>query len=220
MTREVEFFMKTNPKLAMDLAQRLLYTRTHLAHKYSIVTYPSLVLTKQALNVTEFNEELEDLCFNMLYTMYLSSGIGLAAPQIGLSKRIFVMDIHYDKHEPKEENQKEGQFEEVVFENLRPQIFINPVLELGEEIIPFSEGCLSLPGIYEQVDRSRTVKVTYQNTKGKTLQLNAEDLLSICIQHENDHLNGVVLLDRLGPVKKNLLRTKLQKLKQKQRKKD
>lgn len=174
-----------------------------------IVTYPDPVLTKVAEEVKaeEFNEELAELCKNMLYTMYNAPGIGLAAPQIGLSKRIFVIDVDYDREETEEGS---GEY---VLSNFNPRVFINPKFKLKEGDITYQEGCLSLPGVYEDVKRFEHVVVEYQNTSGEVQEMEANELLSICIQHENDHLDGIVFIDRLSSLKKNFFKKKLIKQK-------
>lgn len=178
----------------------------------NIHTYPDPVLTTvaQAVAPEEFNDELKVLCKNMLYTMYHAPGIGLAAPQIGVSKRIFVLDVDYSREETSEGS---GEF---VLDNFNPMIFINPkfIYEVGETT--YQEGCLSLPGVYEDVKRFENIKIEYQDTDGNTHQLDADELLAICIQHENDHLNGIVFIDRLSSLKKSFFRKKL--IKDKKRK--
>lgn len=172
-----------------------------------IHTYPDPVLTQIAEEVTEFNEELKTLCLNMLYTMYKAPGIGLAAPQIGLSKRIFVIDVDYDREETEEDS---GEF---LLSNFNPRIFINPQFSNKEGETTYQEGCLSLPGIYEDVKRFESIVVEYQDTDGNTHTMEANDLLSICIQHENDHLDGIVFIDRLSKLKKSFFKKKLIKAK-------
>jgi len=178
----------------------------------NIHTYPDPVLTTIATEVTqdEFNQELKDLCINMLYTMYHAPGIGLAAPQIGLSKRIFVIDVDYSREETSEDS------EEYTLSDFQPKIFINPVIKNKEGEITYQEGCLSLPGVYEDVKRFQSIVVEYQDTDGIKHELPAEELLSICIQHENDHLDGKVFIDRLSTLKRNFFRKKLAKAKKQQ----
>ncbi len=173
----------------------------------SIHTYPDPVLTKVAEEVTEFNQELKDLCLDMLYTMYNAPGIGLAAPQIGISKRIFVIDVDYNREETSEGS---GEYN---LSNFNPKIFINPKIESKEGETTYQEGCLSLPGVYEDVKRFDHIVVSYQDTDGNNQSIDAKELLGICIQHENDHLDGIVFIDRLSPLKKNFFKKKLIKAK-------
>lgn len=172
-----------------------------------IITYPDPVLTKVATEVEEFNDELKELCKNMLFTMYNAPGIGLAAPQIGLSKRIFVVDVDYNRDETEEGS------DEYTLSNFNPRVFINPKFKIKEGNTTYQEGCLSLPGIFEDVKRFEHIVVEYQNTDGETHEIEANDLLSICIQHENDHLDGIVFIDRLSNLKKNFFKKKLVKQK-------
>src|SRR5210317_2522871 len=161
--------------------------------RLKIFTFPSPILKKKAKEVDVFDEELQELVKNMLYTMYLSPGIGLAAPQIGLSKRIFVIDTQYKRNK---KINAEGN-EEIEYSHFSPMVFINPVLETYGEIINWEEGCLSVPGVYEEVKRKEFVKVRYQDIHGKPQVIEAKELLSICIQHENDHLDGIIFIEKL-----------------------
>ena len=178
----------------------------------NIHTYPDPVLTQVATEVTadEFNADLRELCKNMLFTMYQAPGIGLAAPQIGISKRIFVVDVDYDREETEEGS---GEY---TLSNFNPKVFINPQIINKEGETVYQEGCLSLPGVYEDVKRFEEIQVKYQNTDGEFLTIDADELLSICIQHENDHLDGIVFIDRLSTLKKNFFKKKL--IKEKKRK--
>ena len=172
-----------------------------------IVIYPDPVLTKVADEVTEFNDELKVLCKNMLFTMYHAPGIGLAAPQVGLSKRLFVVDVDYSREEIEEDS------DEYSLSEFNPQVFINPIIKDKKGEIKYQEGCLSLPGIFEDVKRFEEIVVEYQDTSGNKHEIIANDLLSICIQHENDHLDGVVFIERLSSLKKSFFKKKLIKAK-------
>ena len=172
----------------------------------NIHTFPDPVLTKQATPVLpgEFNEELAVLCKDMLYTMYHAPGIGLAAPQIGISKRIFVVDVEYDRDVDEESDV-------VTLSNFHPFIFINPIIKSTNGEIVYQEGCLSLPGVYEDVTRFDSIEVEYQDLTGAFHTITATELFAICIQHENDHLDGIVFIDRLSNLKKNFFKKKLTK---------
>ena len=173
-----------------------------------IHTYPDPVLTKVAkdLEADEFDDDLKSLCLNMLFTMYHAPGIGLAAPQVGISKRIFVIDIDYKRDEDEETD-------EVSFSNFNPLILINPKICEKKGEMTYQEGCLSLPGIYEDVKRFESITVDYKNTNGEDCTLDASGLLSVCIQHENDHLDGIVFIDHLSQLKKTFFKKKLIKQK-------
>ena len=179
----------------------------------TIFTYPSLALTKIAEPVTIFDKELENFCKNLLFTMYQAPGIGLAAPQVGVSKRIFVIDLNYQR---KEVTRANGQ-EDFNYTHFAPLVLINPEIKLISGEIIYEEGCLSVPGVYEEVKRTEEIEVTFQNIQGEHQTMAAHGLLSVCLQHENDHLNGIVFIEKLSSLKKNLIKKKF--LKEKKRKK-
>lgn len=190
--------------------EKLLENYEFKGNLLNIHTYPDPVLTTVAEPVTEFGEDLKKLCLDMLFTMYHAPGIGLAAPQIGLSKRIFVVDVDYDRDETKEGS---GEYS---YSNFHPKIFINPVFKQKDGQTVYQEGCLSLPGVYEDVKRAEHVVVEYQDTDGNKHELEASELLAICLQHENDHLDGIVFIERLSALKKSFFKKKL--IKEKKRK--
>jgi peptide deformylase len=175
--------------------------------KLPIYTYPDPVLSTKAVPVQDFNRNLEDLVRNMLFTMYHAPGIGLAAPQVGVSQRLFVLDVDYDREVVTNSAGKD----EVRMSNFNPLILVNPIITATSGSTTYEEGCLSVPGVYEEVKRYKSIHVKYQNLKGENLELEADDLLSICIQHENDHLEGVVFIERLSNLKKNFYKKKMQK---------
>ncbi len=143
-----------------------------------VVTYNNEILTKKSQNVDKINKSIKDLVKDMYKTMYFSNGMGLAAVQVGILKRIFIMDI----------------------KEIGKYVMINPViLEASEELSVYEEGCLSLPGIAHEVERSNIVTVEYQDLDGKKQKLKATGLLATCIQHEYDHLEGILFIDRLPP---------------------
>lgn len=172
-----------------------------------IVTYPDPVLSTKASPVTEFTPDLERLVKDMLFTMYHAPGIGLAAPQVGIGQRLFVLDVDYDREMVTNADGKE----EVRMSNFSPKVFINPVITGTSGTTTYEEGCLSVPGVYEEVKRYKSIHVRYQDLKGEFHELEADDLLSICIQHENDHLDGIVFIERLSNLKKNFYKKKMVK---------
>ncbi len=174
-----------------------------------IFTYPAPVLKKVAEPVTHFDDELKVLIRNMLYTMYKAPGIGLAAPQVGISKRIFVIDIDFDREEV---TLADGSTD-YRLSNFNPRVFINPVFKnkKGEQIC--EEGCLSVPGVYVDVKRALELDVEYLDVNGNKHTLSANELLAVCLQHENDHLDGIVFFDRISLLKKQLLTKKYLKSK-------
>lgn len=161
--------------------------------KLKIIKYPDPFLKQKCLPVTSFDKELKILADNMLNTMYESDGIGLSAIQVGVLKRVIVIDI--------------------TEELKKPLILINPVITpSNSKFLEFKEGCLSFPGIYESVKRNEEIAVDYNSIEGKKLSMKATGLLSICIQHEVDHLEGVVFLDRLSGLKRNRAEKKFLKM--------
>lgn len=179
--------------------------------KRPILIYPNPALDKTGEEITEFNDELKTLAQDMLTTMYDAPGIGLAAQQIGINKRIFVLDVNYDR----EIQHTEDGGETVDLDNLKPVVFINPVIKNKEGDTTYQEGCLSLPGVFENIKRAEKVTVEYFDVDGEKHEIEADGLLSICIQHENDHLNGVTFLNYLSQFKKNYYKQQLIKEKKK-----
>ncbi|MBF0311998.1 MAG: peptide deformylase [Oligoflexia bacterium] len=176
-----------------------------------VYTYPHPVLSKKSLPVTNFDERLKKLAQDMLYTMYKAPGIGLAAPQIGENIRMFVIDVEFERKKISRPRIDNPELIEVSYHlsNFHPRVFINPKITRGPELVKCKEGCLSLPGVYEEVERAATVTVEYHDLDGNLCELSAEELLAICIQHENDHLDGVVIIDHLSFLKKNFHKKKL-----------
>lgn len=149
--------------------------------------YGSSVLRKQAEPVTEFDDDLREFTARMVDTLYEQNGFGLAAPQVGVSKRLAVIDLSMG--------------DEV--DNIL--VLINPDIYFTEGECAFEEGCLSIPGIYESVVRPEKIRVRFQNLDGKPVEIEADDLLARVIQHETDHLDGILFVDRLGTVKRTML---------------
>ncbi|MCF7805746.1 MAG: peptide deformylase [Candidatus Marinimicrobia bacterium] len=153
--------------------------------------YGQDILRKKTRRVREFGEALEPLIEDMFETMYDADGIGLAANQVGVDKAIATIDIsQYD-------------------ESIEPFVIINPeILETeGDEAV--EEGCLSIPGVHEEVKRAYRITVCYQTPEGETVEEEAEDIKARVIQHETDHLNGSFFVDRLSPIKRRFLQRKL-----------
>ena len=157
-----------------------------------ILEFPDPRLRKIAAPVTEFDDGLRTLVDNMFETMYESEGIGLAATQVNVHKRLLVLDVSEEKDSP--------------------QVFINPEFEvIEEELQDYQEGCLSVPGFFEEVSRPRAIRVRAQDPHGEGYELEARGLLAVCIQHEIDHLNGKLFVDYLSPLKRQRIRSKLEK---------
>ncbi|MRG90913.1 peptide deformylase [Polyangium spumosum] len=159
----------------------------------TILHYPDPRLRQKAQPVERITPEIERLIDDMAETMYAAPGVGLAATQIGEAHRIFIIDIAAED-EPS---------------NL--MVFINPEIlsKTGEEVGP--EGCLSFPGVSEDIKRATALRVRAQGRDGKTFELAADGLLAVAIQHEHDHLDGVLMIDRVGMLKKRIIQRKMQK---------
>jgi len=158
-----------------------------------ILTYPHPILKSVAQPVSEVTDEIRKLVEDMAETMYAAPGVGLAANQVGVLKRIFVIDVA-GEDEPSD-----------------LKVFINPeIVEMdGEQL--FSEGCLSFPGASEDIKRAKTLKVRALDAQGNAFELEADGLLAVAVQHENDHLNGVLMIDKVGTLKKRKISRQVQK---------
>lgn len=180
--------------------------------RLKIYTFPDMVLAQKALPIARVEKPLHKLADDMLETMYDAPGIGLAANQVGILQRILVIDTEYGIDDlPEGMDPPEGV--EVVdggiIVNKKPMIVINPEIVYREGEASISEGCLSVPEYTAEVKRSEKIKLQYQDIDGLTKTLSADGLLSICIQHEMDHLEGRLFIDRLSPMKKEMAKKKL-----------
>ncbi|MEI8347055.1 MAG: peptide deformylase [Pseudomonadota bacterium] len=169
--------------------------------KFNILVYPNPILKKKSRPVTVFDDNFRTSCKNMLYTMYEAPGVGLAAPQVGIGQRFFVLDVDYKREKIIRPNGTDG----FILSEFQPQVFVNPIIrdKMGEII--HEEGCLSVPGFYEEIKRAENIIVEFCDLWGNPQTLEASGLLAVCIQHENDHLDGIIFLERLGPIKKKML---------------
>ena len=159
-----------------------------------ILVVPDPVLKQVSQPVDKVDDELRALMDDMLETMYDAPGIGLAAIQIGVPKRVIVMDLA-GPEEPK-----------------APHYFVNPeILWASEETAPYEEGCLSIPEIYDEVERPARVKLKYLNYQGEEVIEDADGLFAVCIQHEMDHLEGVLFIDHLSRLKRDRAVAKVKK---------
>jgi len=165
-----------------------------------IVTYNDPVLRKQAKPVEENSEVLQEVISSMFETMYNAGGVGLAAPQVGKSIRLFVMDADI-------------MTEETDFPDLGPLTFINPdIVEVSEEIVKMEEGCLSIPEVRDDVKRSEKIVVKFLDRNLEERQMECSGWVSRVIQHEYDHLEGTLFLDHLSAFRRRLHRSKLYKI--------
>ena len=169
------------------------YFRWYILHmeRLKILEFPDKRLRRVSEAITTFDQGLKRLSDNMLMTMYEEKGIGLAAPQVNKPVRLIVMDISEDRDQP--------------------LVFVNPVVSSFEGKVESNEGCLSVPDIKTDIKRHETITLNAQNLKGTAISLEADGLLSICIQHEIDHLNGKLFIDYISDIKLQRLRKKVAK---------
>jgi peptide deformylase len=159
--------------------------------RLTILEYPDPRLRTRARPVTQFDATLRRLIDDMFETMYAAPGVGLAAPQVDFHQRLMVMDVSEEKD--------------------TPLVFINPEILLRGDPCMSEEGCLSVPGYYEPVQRASTVRVRAQDRDGKTFELDSDGLLAVCVQHEMDHLEGKLFVDYISELKRSRIRKKLEK---------
>ncbi len=161
-----------------------------------ILTFPNPVLRQKAINVTSFDEDLQNTINDMIETMYDAPGVGLAAPQVGKSIRLIVVDIS------KEEGEKKS------------MVMINPEITEKEGSQVDEEGCLSLIDLTASVKRNKKITVSYQDAEGNPQEISTEDRFAIVLQHEIDHLDGILFLDHLSTLKRALYKKKIKKQQQ------
>ncbi len=159
--------------------------------KLEILTYPDKRLRQIAKPVTEFNDRLHTLSEDMAETMYDAPGIGLAAVQVNVALRLIVMDLSEEKN--------------------RLQVLVNPEIIKQEGCVITQEGCLSVPEVYADVERAEKITLRAQDINGELFEIEADELLAVCVQHEIDHLNGKVFVDYLSRIKQERIRKKLLK---------
>ncbi len=182
--------------------------------KLKIFTFPDVVLSQKALPVERVEKTYFKLADDMLETMYDAPGIGLAANQVGVLERIIVVDTEYDVFDLEDlkpgEKAPEGELVNgQIISGKKPLIIINPEIIYKEGRSNLKEACLSVPDYTAEVQRAGKIKVQYQNIDGLTQTLSAEGLLSVCLQHEMDHLEGTLFIDRLSQLKKEFAKKKL-----------
>ena len=162
--------------------------------------YGCPILAQKAEPVTELTDEVRDFIDQLVYTLYATEGVGLAAPQVGVSKRIFVCDKDFYQTEEK-----------------NPLVLINPEFTAFSGEQEYEEGCLSIPNIYEKIIRFQKVTIKYRDLDWKEQELQAEDTLAVILQHEFDHLEGKTFVDRISKIKKMSIAFKLNRIAQKGR---
>jgi peptide deformylase len=159
--------------------------------RLTILEYPDPRLRTKAVPVVRVDDSVRQLVADMLETMYAAKGVGLAATQVNVHQRILVADVSEEKNEP--------------------LVFINPQILASADVGTMQEGCLSVPGFFEDVDRAHRVRVRAQGRDGVVFEMDAEGLLAVCVQHEIDHLEGKLFVDYLSELKRTRIRKKLEK---------
>ncbi len=180
-----------NILLTLDLEPPI---STHMSIK-PIVLLPDSVLREKSAPIERFDDDLTRLAADMTETMYDAPGIGLAAIQIGIPRQMLVVDVSKDE------------------DNKTPQVFINPeIVKNSDEMNVYEEGCLSIPEYYAEVERPAAITVNYLDLSGKAQTIEADGLMATCLQHEIDHLNGVLFIDYLSKLKRQMVIKKFTKL--------
>ncbi len=156
-----------------------------------VLLFPDERLRNKAIPVEQINAEIKEIAANMLETMYAESGIGLAATQVNIQKRIVVMDLSEEKNEP--------------------LILINPEITKLEGKETMREGCLSVPDYFDTVERAEKIEFNYKTLENELINVETDGLLAVCVQHEIDHLNGKLFIDYLSPLKRRRLKKKIEK---------
>ena len=192
MPTETKPVSKTDKRAAREAVRDAVIKSAPKLH--DVVKYPDPILAKMGAPVTEFTPELAQLVEEMFDSMYAAEGIGLAAPQIGISKQITVIDVSF-KERPEDK-----------------LVLINPEVLDREGKQVEEEGCLSLPDIRAKVERAAWVKVKAQNVRGEFFEVEGEELLARCILHEIDHLHGVLFIDRVSRLKRDLIQRRIRKM--------
>jgi len=176
-----------------------------------ILTEPNKILREKSLRVENVNKDIQQLMDDMLETLYAAPGIGLAAIQVGVAKRVIVMDISRSRNDI-------GRNKDDINENenkepkKNPMYFVNPeIVWKSEDKFTYEEGCLSVPNQFAEIDRPKQCHVRHLDYNGQPQELKADGLLSICIQHEIDHLEGILFIDYLSKLKKEIIIKKLSK---------
>ena len=159
--------------------------------KLEVLRFPDPRLRKKATTIETIDTNIRTIAEDLIETMYDGGGIGLAATQVDIQQRIIVIDVSEDRN--------------------APMIMINPKITASDGIEQMQEGCLSVPGYYDDVERAESIKYSYQTLDGETIEEEAASLLSVCIQHEIDHLDGKLFIDYLSPLKRQRLMKKIEK---------
>ncbi len=181
-----------------------------------ILEVPDPRLKTVSQPVTEFDDALKELVSDMFETMYAAPGIGLAAIQVGVPRRVLVIDLQPEDEEAEGEVCDHGGHEHLHYPTRNePRVFVNPeILDPAEQLATYQEGCLSVPEIFADVDRPATCRVRYQDLEGETHEEDLDGLMATCLQHEMDHLEGILFIDHLSRLKRNMALKKLRKMRE------
>jgi peptide deformylase len=177
--------------------------------KLSILQYGDPVLRAKGKRIDPIDDRIRDLAANMIETMHAANGVGLAAQQIGEAIQLTVLDVSQVEDRPTT-MKLNGQ--EVDPKSVMPLVLVNPQVELGREIEPGTEGCLSFPEVTGEIDRAKSIHVRAQDLDGAAIEIETAGFLARAIQHEVDHLNGILFIDRMSSAAKTSLSSKLKKL--------
>lgn len=181
-----------------------------------LVIAPDPLLKQISKPVEKIDATLQQLMKDMVNTMYSESGVGLAAVQVGVLKRVLVIDVDYEFEDHQHHHHDHHGCGGIHVKNTNPRYFVNPeILEFSQECQSYNEGCLSFPEMRSEVVRPEKVKVKYLDFDGKEHVEEMSGLLGICIQHEIDHLNGIVFVDRISKLKRDIILNKMKKLRRK-----
>lgn len=172
---------------------------------------PRLKTVSTPVEPHEFNDELKTLVEDMFETMYAAPGIGLAAIQVGVPKRLLVIDLQQPGEDAEPVTDEDGNEHQPTKND--PRVFVNPVIvNPADELATYQEGCLSIPEIFADIDRPATCTVRYQDLDGNAHEEDMDGLMATCIQHEMDHLEGIVFIDHLSRLRRNMALKKLKKM--------
>ena len=175
-----------------------------------ILTEPNKILREKSLRVENVNKDIQQLMDDMLETLYAAPGIGLAGIQVGVAKRVIVMDISRSRNDVGRDKDEINNNEDKKSKN--PMYFVNPeIIWKSEDRFTYEEGCLSVPNQFAEIDRPKQCNVKYLDYNGQPQELKADGLLATCIQHEMDHLEGILFIDYLSKLKKEMIIKKLSK---------
>lgn len=176
--------------------------------KLEVLTYPNPILKRKSVKIENINSKIVTLAKDMLDTMYLENGVGLAAPQVGELVRMIVIDTRPTDEDGKPKLDTMTELEQKIS---YPLILINPEVVKKEGKIKWEEGCLSVPGYVDGVERAKYIECKALNEKGEEVLLKTDGLLAVCIQHEIDHLDGKLFIERLSAIKTAMIKNKIKK---------